>query len=203
MADQLLSLWVRHGETAANASGLFRGSTNPPLNEKGMQQAGIVRDRLKNMDLGEAYSSDRLRTQQTAGIVLQPHDSEPILDKNLRAINVGYLAGQPKANHQDEMQFYQDHPDVKIPEGESINQFKTRVRPRIRHVTQRGFETGLPSIAFVHSSIIHEIGAMFHGNHGAVLVHPGGVVGVFHNSERGLYAKPLYGAKKTTEHYGS
>jgi broad specificity phosphatase PhoE len=203
MSDRLLSLFIRHGATSATVNHQFRGPLNPPLNEEGLQDAQSLKEKFRNFDIGEAYTSDKLRSQQTANILLEPHDIEPIVDKNLDAWNVGYLAGKSKDQHGDEIKFYQDNPDRPIPGGESLNAFKSRVRPSLRHIIQRGYETGVPSIAAVHSSIIHEIGSMLHGNHGEVLVHPGGVVGVFHSQEKGLYAKPLIKPLVKPEGYGS
>jgi len=200
--DRLLAYFVRHGTTGLNQAKCFRGPFDPPLDEKGYQDAIKLKDYFKDKELGEAFSSPKLRAQQTAQTLLEPHDIEPLIDKNLVAWNVGYLGGQPKAKHNDEIDYYQNHPDEPIPGGESLNAFKTRLRPSIRHIIQRGHETGLPSIAVAHSSIVHEIGAMFHGHHQAVLVHPGGVVGVYLGAQ-GLYGEPLVGAKNKPEGYGS
>jgi len=201
--DRLLAYFVRHGTTTLNATKCFRGPFDPPLDEKGFQDAAKLKEWFKDKELGEAYTSPKLRAQQTAGVLLEPHEIEPIVDPNLVAWNVGHLGGKPKAAHNDEIDYYQNHPDEPIPGGESLNAFKTRLRPTIRHIIKRGMETGLPSIAVAHSSIIHEIGAMFHGHHGAVLVHPGGVVGVFYNAAEGLHGQPLVNGKDKPEGYGS
>ena len=208
MSARLLAYFVRHGETGLNADKCFRGPFDPSLNEHGYADAEKLKSYFKDVDLGESFSSPKLRAQETANIILSPHDTEPMIDKNLMAWNVGHLGGLKKSKHQDEIDYYQNHPDEPIPGGESLNAFKTRVRPSIRHIIQRGVETGLPSLAIAHSSIIHEIGAMFHGHHGAVLVHPGGVVGVYHDSakglgSKGLYAEPLLKGKNKPEGYGS
>ena len=203
MLDTLLSLFVRHGSTSLNESHAFRGPLNPPLDEKGIQDALALKERFRKLDFGEAYTSDKIRTQQTINAILEPHDIEAIIDKNLNAWDVGYLAGKPKNGNSDEIDYYVKNSSKVIPEGESLDAFKARVRPSLRHIIQRGYETGVPSIAAVHSSIIHEIGSMLHGNHGEVLVHPGGVVGVFHSQEKGLYAKPLIKPLVKPEGYGS
>src|SRR5208337_1833101 len=83
MADRLLSLFVRHGATGMNKNHQFRGPLNPPLNEDGIQDAQSLKEKFRNLDIGEAYTSDKLRSQQTANTVLEPHDIEPIVDPNL------------------------------------------------------------------------------------------------------------------------
>lgn len=191
MADQILGYFVRHGSTSMNAAHAFRGPLNPPLDGEGIKDALKLKEYFKNEDIGESFTSGKLRAQQTASAILEPHDASPIVDTNLNAWDVGYLGGKPKAGHEDEINYYTSHPDEPVPGGESLNAFKTRLRPSIRHIIKRGAETGLPSLTVAHSSIIHELGAMFHNDHNRVLVKPGGVVGVYHRPGMGLYAKQL------------
>ena len=203
MADQLLSYFVRHGSTSMNAAKAFRGPLNPSLDGEGYKDAVRLKEYFKNEDFGDSFASDKLRAQETANIILEPHDTSPIIDPNLNAWNVGYLGGKPKAGHEDEIAYYTNHPDEPVPGGESLNSFKSRLRPSIRHIVKRGAETGLPSIAVAHSSIIHELGAMFHNDHTQVLVKPGGVVGVYHRPGMGLYAKQLIRPLSKDSGFGS
>gem|GEM_PF-4733952 len=121
---------------------------------------------------------------------------------DLRAWNVGYLGGEIKADHQDDISYFQRNPDVAIPGGESLHAFRARVRPPILNAIHRGVETGIPSIVVAHSSIIHELGNLIHGDHTKGLVRPGGVTGV---SFDGKYFKtiPLVGGNGHGEGYGS
>ena len=203
MADQLMSYFVRHGTTALNENHSFRGPLNPPLDGEGIKDAMKLKEYFKGEDFGDSFTSDKLRSQQTISAILEPHGSDPKVDSGLNAWDVGYLGGKPKAGHEDEIAYYTQHADEPIPGGESLNNFKSRVRPSIRHAIQRGAETGLPSLVVAHSSIIHEIGTMFHGDHNHVLVKPGGVVGVYHRPGMGLYAKQLIRPLTRPEGFGS
>ena len=49
---------------------------------------------------------------------------------------------------------------------------------------------GEPGLLVVHSSIIHEISDMLHGDHEAQLVEPGGVVAI-HTSRDGLKSEAI------------
>ena len=200
--SNLLAYFVRHGTTAANEEGLFRGRLNPALDEAGIQDALKLKEYFKHTEFGDAFTSDTLRSQTTAATVLQPHEISPIIVPELNAIDIGRLAGQKKSDHQAEVNYFQNNPNEPFPGGESINQFRGRVRPAISHAIKRGFETGLPSVAFVHSSIIHEVGNMIHGDHLASLVKPGGVVGVFHTGGH-FIAKALIKPETKSHNYGS
>ncbi|MDR0805886.1 MAG: adenosylcobalamin/alpha-ribazole phosphatase [Enterobacteriaceae bacterium] len=62
---------VRHGQTTANAKGLFYGSTDLELTETGMAQAQQIGSLLKNVEFESVYCSGLQRTQQTASAILQ------------------------------------------------------------------------------------------------------------------------------------
>jgi hypothetical protein len=59
----------------------------------------------------------------------------------------------------------------------------------------------VPSVSFVHSSIIHEVSHIITGNHNAVKVKPGGVVGVGWDGKN-LSAKALFREQKRGNGYG-
>jgi len=178
MDNQILAYFVRHGTTAANEANVFRGPLDPPLDENGARDALRLKAFFKTTQFGDTYTSDKLRAQTTAAIILQPHEIEAIPTKQLNAWNVGYLAGKAKDEHQDEIGYFQKHPEHRIPQGESLNEFKDRVEPAILHAINRGEETGKPTLVVTHSSVIHQVGTLLHGDHTAALVRPGGVVAV-------------------------
>jgi len=203
MDTKILAYFVRHGSTALNDSNSFRGESDPPLDENGSQDAEEVKQFLGGKDFGEVIGSDKLRVQQTAGIVLEKQHKLPVLTPKLRPWNVGYLTGLSKDTHGSEIDKYQENPDMVIPRGESLNQFRGRVNPVIKFAIKRGFETGLPSLVFAHSSIIHQVGHLLHGDHEAGLVKPGGVAVVKLSKEKGLHVEPLFKPETKRTGYGS
>jgi probable phosphoglycerate mutase len=60
---------VRHGRTALNAEGRFRGRANPPLDEEGAREARAAAARLSGSGLAAVYASPLLRARQTAEAV--------------------------------------------------------------------------------------------------------------------------------------
>lgn len=61
---------VRHGQTAANESGLFYGSTDLPLTNKGIEQGRRVGECLATITFGQIHCSQLQRAQQTARLVV-------------------------------------------------------------------------------------------------------------------------------------
>jgi broad specificity phosphatase PhoE len=177
---KLAALFVRHGETGLNKEKAFRGPLDVELNEEGKKQAEELRDFLKDVSFSSAFRSDKKRTKQTAKIALEGRNIKAKKVKQLDSYDVGDLAGQPKNDENMAIvKHYQDNPDEVIPGGESLNKFRKDADPKIMMVIKRGAEASEPAVAFVHSSIIHELSHLLHGDHQLVKVRPGGVVAVF------------------------
>jgi broad specificity phosphatase PhoE len=188
---KLVAYFVRHGETQGNAAGLFRGSLDYPLSEKGQKDANHLADYFSNINLGTAYSSDTTRTRTTAETVLEPKGMVASETPDLRSWNVGYLSGLEKSKHQNDIDFFQKNENTVIPNGDSLRQFRNRVQPRIKNSILKGIKDGIPSITFTHSSVVQEVSHMIHGDHKLAKVKPGGVIGVYHNGNK-LTVKALY-----------
>jgi len=204
MADEtkVAAYFVRHGTTELNESNSFRGPLDVPLDDKGMQDAANLGQYFANTEIGSAWNSDRQRTVSTAKAILDSKGIVSTSDPNLRAWNVGYLGGLNKDEHADEIQYFQRHPDEQIPNGESLNEFKKRVRHPILRALHAGVTSGKPSMVVAHSSIIHEVGAIIHKDHSAALVKPGGVVAVTHDG-KGFKAAPILRPETKKAGFGS
>jgi broad specificity phosphatase PhoE len=177
--EQVVAYFVRHGETSANAEGRFRGTkTDYPLSKKGIGEAQEAREFLKDKPIGDAWTSDKDRAEHTSQIVLEPRGMAASPTASLHPLDVGYLSGEKKDDHSADIKYFQDHPEVEIPGGQSIAQFRARVKPPILQAIRRGIENGKPSVVFGHASIIHEVGNLIHNDHTVVLVKPGGVAQV-------------------------
>ncbi len=85
---------VRHGETNQNIEAL-------PLTEKGIIQAKLLANELKNYSFDEVYSSDLLRAKQTCEIFTKDY----IEDKRLREIYRVLIGGPIKEGTPEEREF--------------------------------------------------------------------------------------------------
>lgn len=89
---------VRHGETEWNAKGLLQGHTDIPLSETGIAQAKEIAKELKNVRFDKAYSSDLLRAQKTAEIIVLERKLAVETTKELRERMHGKYEGKPASN---------------------------------------------------------------------------------------------------------
>ncbi len=88
---------LRHGESLKNIKGFescWPEKTKVPLTKKGERDAKKVAGEAKRKKIDLIFSSDILRTKQTAGILGKTLDIKPKFDKRLREINIGIFNGQ-------------------------------------------------------------------------------------------------------------
>ena len=86
--------FFRHGETVLNAQGILQGHTAfPELNEKGIEQAKTIVQKLKDVPLQVIYSSPLKRARQTADIVNTQFNVPIIEDARLKEMCLGDLEG--------------------------------------------------------------------------------------------------------------
>ncbi|GIM29095.1 phosphoglycerate mutase [Clostridium polyendosporum] len=83
---------VRHGETEWNALGKFQGCKDINLSNEGILQAQFVKKRFEN-DFDCIYTSPLKRALQTAEIISNNTNLNPIIEPQLREINFGDWEG--------------------------------------------------------------------------------------------------------------
>ena len=84
---------ARHGETDWNRDGRFQGHADPPLNDRGREQARCLADMLAEVRLEAIYSSDLRRAHETALVVATQQGLEVFVDPDLRERDVGEWSG--------------------------------------------------------------------------------------------------------------
>jgi|SRR5271166_2690045 len=119
---------LRHGSTVLNEQNKFRGWADPELDAAGRKDAEEAGDFLKGRGIKAIYCSDLKRAVETASIVSKKLGlpGEPVPDKRLRPWDVGELSGKDKDENDDVLQYHIDHPQVPIPDGESLQHFSDR-----------------------------------------------------------------------------
>lgn len=130
---------TRHGETRWNIENRLQGSMDSPLTEKGIRQASLLGERLKDIDFQAIYSSPSERAIQTARyITLEKHAPIHTVE-DLKEINFGDWEGKTKEeivlNHDIEYQNFWTCPHTynHIPHnGEGLSDFKQRVERAVR-----------------------------------------------------------------------
>jgi len=94
-AAPILTL-VRHGETVANVDGVWHGSIDTPLNERGRSQALRVAAYLAETrpEAAALYASPLQRARRTAGAIGERLGLEVRIEKDLREYDLGRWEGR-------------------------------------------------------------------------------------------------------------
>ncbi len=133
-------LLVRHGRTAANASGVLAGWTpGVGLDETGQAQAKTLAGRLENVPIRLAVASPLQRCQETASALLEsgPDRPELLTDDRLGEAHYGDWTNRPLKELVKEKLWpvVQAHPSAMTfpgPEGESMLDMQHRSVAAIR-----------------------------------------------------------------------
>jgi broad specificity phosphatase PhoE len=149
-------IWLaRHGETDANAEGRVQGTIDPPLNDRGREQARELAREASGLGLRALYTSQLRRARETADIIGAELGLVPRVDARFaesdRGEWEGRLAAEIKAEDPEawagslavETRF-------RFPGGESLEEHAARVEAGLAEVA-RG---PLPALVVCHGGTI-------------------------------------------------
>lgn len=149
-------IWLaRHGETDANAEGRVQGSLDPPLNERGREQARELAEEAAPLGIRALYTSQLLRARETAAIVGTALGLEPRVDERFAESWRGEWEGRfhDEIRHEDPEAWAASFgacSDFRFPGGESLAEHGERVEAGLVDVA-RG---PLPALVICHGGTI-------------------------------------------------
>ncbi|WP_110064892.1 histidine phosphatase family protein [Cytobacillus oceanisediminis] len=112
---------VRHGITAWNKEGRAQGSSDIPLHEEGLAEAGLLAERLSAENWDVIYSSNLLRAQQTAEAIKEKVSHIPLrLDPRIREVGGGLIEGTTEAERIEKWGSRWRELDLGFEPGESV-----------------------------------------------------------------------------------
>ena len=123
---------TRHGQTEWNIESKLQGWGDSPLTEKGVSDAKLLGNRLKDIDFDIIYCSTSKRAIHTADIIKGHRNIEVKKDNDLREINVGIWQGRhleeiKKENPEQHYNYwYKPHLYTPCNEGESFEELQKR-----------------------------------------------------------------------------
>jgi probable phosphoglycerate mutase len=126
-------IWLaRHGETAANAEGRVQGWLDPPLNERGREQADKLAGEAAGLELRALYSSQLARARETADVVAGRVGLEPVVDERFAESRRGSWEGRLLRDIEREdpdgwAAWQRGGADFRFPGGESLAEHVARV----------------------------------------------------------------------------
>ncbi len=136
---------IRHGETDSNIRGSYLGWTDIELNETGLSQVRILRDRLKNTKIDKIYSSPLKRAMQTADIINENYRLDIVYTDGLKERNFGIwddltLAEMTQRYPSEYNAWISDWIKYPITDGESAIEAYNRSAEFVRELIEKNTE---------------------------------------------------------------
>ncbi len=140
---------LRHGESLKNikdVASCWPEKFYSPLTKKGEKQIKEVVKRLKKKKISLIFSSDLLRTKQTALIVGKELELKPKFDKRLREVNYGIFNGKTirevgkfwnKGKKLTPLEYYSKRFKISLPGGENYADVEKRMSEFIRETEKK------------------------------------------------------------------
>jgi broad specificity phosphatase PhoE len=153
-------IFLRHGQSRANAEGWLSGWDDVTLTELGEAQARRAGELLRDVPIGRCLSSDLQRASRTAALVLGDRPVPVHTVPELRERHMGCLQGVPWADckadgrHVRWLQPWEEGP----PGGESHAQSVRRALAALRH-----WDDGTPTLVVAHGSLLRALVGVIDG----------------------------------------
>ena len=158
---------IRHGQSVWNASNRFTGWTDVDLSDKGVIEAEEAGRQLSDTRIDVVHTSDLIRAQRTAKIVMQQNESsgEDVptrYDWRLNERHYGALQGLNKAETAEkhgakQVQIWRRSFDVPPPEGESLEMTAERTIPYFTEEILPDLESGKNVLVSAHGNSLRSI----------------------------------------------
>lgn len=123
---------TRHGETEWNKAMRFQGNKNSELTEKGLRGAGMLSERMEDIEIDCIAASPLKRAYQTAEIIKGDKNIDIVKYDGLKEINLGDFEGMTykeiEVSHGEQLKNIEENPLGNCyPNGESMYEFYDRV----------------------------------------------------------------------------
>ena len=155
---------IRHGLTDWNEEGRWQGNEDIPLNTTGIAQAQALGRRLASWPIESLYSSDLRRAAQTAAILGEAVDLQPIHDPSWRERDVGAFQGLTW--EEIKVQFPKEYHEMGVgifdpPQGEDSHALYDRAVTAFSSLAARHSGQMIAVVShggFLHTTLLHILG---------------------------------------------
>ncbi len=149
--------FIRHGETDWNVVKRIQGQTDIPLNDTGRKQALAMAFNAAHHDFSVIYSSDLIRTVETAGKVAERRGLEvrthPLLRERHYGIFQGITAAEGLQRYPEAHACYMARDlNYDFETGESMLAFEARVKAAVDHLCRH--HPGETIVAVTHAGVL-------------------------------------------------
>jgi broad specificity phosphatase PhoE len=138
---------VRHGESTYNAERRLQGQADPPLSERGRQEATALAASLNGVGTGRVVTSDLIRARETAALLGHP---DAPTDVRLREIDVGEWQGRPLGEFPGGFETSWRGGPLTPPGGETWEQLVERVGAAVDEL----IAAGGPWLVVAHGGVV-------------------------------------------------
>ncbi|MCR4758821.1 MAG: histidine phosphatase family protein [Oscillospiraceae bacterium] len=154
---------IKHGRTDANDRGVYIGTTDYPLNDRGRNELIDKLDRFVYPKVERVYSSPLLRCTETAEILFP--DRELVIAEEFRELHFGKFEGRSAEEllqDDDYRTWMKGGMDAKPPEGESVAELSIRTYQGLYRILLEMMQEDLRHCALVtHGGVISNMLACF------------------------------------------
>jgi broad specificity phosphatase PhoE len=142
MPELTILTLIRHGETSANSAGVWHGSTDTPLSDRGHAQAARVARyvQARHGDAAAVYSSHLRRARHTAGAITELLGLDLRIDEDLGEYHLGRWEGKTYHDLHHEHRLWHHmkvDPDFAPHGGESPRAVTERFTGALRRISAR------------------------------------------------------------------
>lgn len=148
---------VRHGEVSSNVRGIYN-LVDDKLNEKGIEQANILREKVKEIDYDVIISSPLIRARETSEII-NVKNKEIIYDNRLAERDAGSFKGK-SLDLTDRYEYWNYNTELHQGDEELIKDFFDRVWQFLDELKEKDYESVIISC---HSGVSKAIRGYFEG----------------------------------------
>lgn len=140
--NKLILYLLRHGESKANVDRIFAArKIDPPLTDRGIRQAIMQSEKLKEIEFSSIYASPFIRAQHTANIINTYHKLNIQTIDYLHEVDVGDLDAEDQ-NDPEKWSTYldiiskwdQNLKHIAFPNGETLDDVERRLNAFIRNL---------------------------------------------------------------------
>ena len=150
---------IRHGLTYANENGIYIGSTDLSLSDKGCAELAAKMDEFEYPKVHRVYSSPLKRCTETAEILFP--DRELVISEGMRELNFGEFEGKSVdelINREDYKAWLVGGRDARPPKGESLEEMTARIYASFHNIIIDMMNNGLTHCALItHGGIISNL----------------------------------------------
>ena len=155
--------FFRHGHTKANDNGMYIGTTDFPLSDKGRAELYDKTEHFVYPKVERVYSSPLTRCTETAEILFP--DREIVMADEFSELHFGKFEGKTADELMDSQEYHdwlKGGMDAKPPEGESVAELCVRTYRGLHRILMEMMDEDMRHVAIVtHSGVIANAIACF------------------------------------------